>query len=151
MKEESSRKQVDRVASDHGHWRGFDEHLEMLEFERLQFMCRVGETVVDGDWNRLVRLARHAGYADADSFLNQFGADASGDNPEQAAHREMFENYQDSEYWSAIDRSERILGDVRGAGSNRDLARKVCGLMRDAYQQGRAARMEQTPASSPAP
>lgn len=42
-------------------WRDFDEYLEMLEFEWLQFMFRVGETVVDGDWNRLVRLAWSSG------------------------------------------------------------------------------------------
>lgn len=66
----------------------------------------------------------------------------ASDTPEQAAQREMFEAHQDGEYWSAIDRSERILGDAGGAGSKRDLARKICDMMRDAYERGRSARIE---------
>lgn len=137
--------------SDHGHWSGFDENLEMLELNRLQFMSRLGEEILDGDWNRLVRLARSAGYADADSFLTDCGLDEYSDTPEQAAQREMFEDFQNGEYWSAIDRSERILQDARGEMANKELARKVCDAMRDAYEVGRQMRIEQQAASSPTP
>lgn len=128
--------------TDHSHWSGFDENLEMLEFDRLQYMCRVGEPIADGDWKRLVRLARAAGYADADSFLSSCEDDPSEDTPEQAAQRELFDSYQDDEYWNAIDKSERILGSAGGELANRQLARKVCDLMRDAYEVGRKFRIE---------
>lgn len=140
-------KQPEHLQHDHSHWDGFDEDLEMLEFNRLQIMCSRGELVVDGDWERLIRIAHSAGNADADTFLSHFGSEGSNDTPYQAANREMFDDFQNGEYWSAIDRSERILADASGSESNREFARKVCGLMRDAYERGRSVRIEQDTAS----
>jgi hypothetical protein len=139
----------------HDHWSQFDENLEMLEFNRLQLMSRLGERILDGDWDRLVRLAQAAGYGEADSFLTDFGTDGSNDTIEQAVHREVFESYQDGQYWASIDRSQGILGHAKGKDFVDDtLAVKVCDAMRDAYEKGRALRieMEEAPAApTPAP
>jgi len=135
--------------SDHSHWSCFDENLEMLELNRLQYMCRMSEHVSDGALERLGSLAQSAGYADADSFLSQQGLEGPDATQIEAIQREMFENYQDSEYWNAIDRSQIILSNAGGEGRNRELAAKVCNLMRDAYERGRTMRIENERAASP--
>jgi hypothetical protein len=130
------------MKEDHKHWSQFDENLEMLEFNRLQYMRSYGEEIVSGDWGRLERLAEGAGYGHADSFLTEFGLDGSNDTPEQAAHRSSFVNFSENEYFSAIDRSENILSGVE-SGPGRDLARRICDAMRESYELGRAMRIKE--------
>lgn len=136
--------------SPHDNWSHYDVHLEMLEFDRLHTILSRGDEVRAADYDRLTRLARSAGYADADSFVAAHGSDPSEDDARAAAEREQFEGYMDGDYWNQIDRSQKTLQDI-GTDEARRTAMAVCDAMRDAYEKGRAARLDRSTEPSPAP
>ncbi len=137
--------------SPHSHWSHYDERLEMLEFDRLHAILAHGERVQAPDYDRLVRLARSAGYADADSFVTAHGLDGSDDTPQVAAEREQFENYMDGDYWNQIDRSQNLLQAIGADGATREAADRICQAMRDAYEKGREHRLHRDAPSVPKP
>jgi hypothetical protein len=132
----------------HSHWSAYDENLEMLEMNRLHIILARGELISDADYDRLVRLARSAGYGEADSFLTDYGLEAQeGESPQVVAQREIFDNYMENDYHSQIDRSLILLQEARPDGATRKAADRICSAMRDAYEFGRNQRIgnEATP------
>jgi hypothetical protein len=134
----------------HANWSHYDEHLEMLEFDRLHAILAHGDTVQTPDYDRLVRLAHSAGYADADSFITARGLDPSDDDGLAAAEREQFEGYMDADYWNQIDRSQNVLQAI-GTENAREAAQAICQAMRDAYEKGRTLRIERAAQPAPTP
>ncbi len=123
----------------HKHWShyGDEEISEHKLWDTVQTALDAGLVPAAANGvDTLVKLARSKGFGDADSMIHSIGLDDSNDDGYRSAVREQLENYMEGDYWSCIDRSQRLATDRMLTSVQRVAISELAQGMRDAYEEG---------------
>jgi hypothetical protein len=134
----------------HGHWSPYDETLEMADFDAAHAILVAGGSDLAALTEALRQKGWSVGYGDADSHLT----DMEGRDPDETyakALQELFDDYQDGDYWNCIDKSETILVAAATTPEARSAAQALFAAVRDGYEAGRAERVANKPITPPTP
>jgi hypothetical protein len=133
-------------AGPHRHWSPFDLKLEGARFQKLHeivsakdFDSEAAAEVI----SQLMAFARGYGDGQADSYL----ADTAGIEDETLAEireDELFSNYDETEYFQYVARSNRLLSEVAATAEAKAFVRDLTVDALDAFCTGRDSRLERS-------
>lgn len=151
------------AAGPHSIWIQFDEKLEGARWQRIHEAVSAipfESAAAAYSGRELEAFAYGYGYAHADSFLTDahgLSDEEISDDPSLASHREeLFGDYSEGSYFSAVYQSQSILLRAAATPQASTFVNGLVTRMEDAYAAGRDVRVaEQEPAptesTSPAP